>query len=277
MMAEQEAIVHDIRHTRARIEQDVSELRYRFSPEGLVDQTQDKLKDVQEVVMDAIQENSQIISEKAQELGRNVFESVAHNPLPTTLMGVGVGLVIAGSIMAGRSSGHDSHYDPEYYATDGFRYSNDRSNGDSFKDTLSEKASEVGNRASEIGHEVSHQARRAKSSVGRWLENEPLLFGAAAVVAGAALGLLAPSSHVEDEVMGRRRDELVNQAKTKVHEVKAAATEAASEVKTTLQREGAKQGEKVLHAVEDAVSKTAHATEDTIEDSATKVKNAATK
>lgn len=276
-MAEQEAIVHDIRHTRARIEQDVSELRYRFSPEGLVDQTQDKLKDVQEVVMDAIQENSHMISEKAQELGRNVVDSVAHNPLSSTLLGLGVGLVIAGSIMAGRSSSHESHYDPEYYTNDGFRSSSDRSNGDNFRDTLSEKTSEVGHRASEVGHEVRHQARRAKSSMGRWLENEPLLFGAAAVVAGAAIGLLIPSSSPEDEVMGRRRDELVNQAKTKVNEVKTAATEAASEVKTTLQREGAKQGEKVLQAVEDAVSKTAHATEDTLENSAAKVKDAATK
>lgn len=277
MMAEQEAIVNDIHHTRAKIEQDVSELRYRFSPEGLVDQTQDKLKDVQEVIMDAIQENSHVISEKAQELGRNVVDTVSHNPLPTTLVGLGVGLVIAGSIMAGRSSTNDGNYDPELYATDGFRYSSGHSNGNDFTDTLSEKVSEVGHKASEMGHEVSHQARRAKSRLGSWLENEPLLFGAAAVVAGAAVGLLVPSSAAEDEVMGHRRDELVNQAKTKVNEVKAAASEAAHDVKTTLQREGSKQGEKVISAVEDAVSKTAHATEDTLEESADKVKNAATK
>jgi ElaB/YqjD/DUF883 family membrane-anchored ribosome-binding protein len=267
MTTEENVTLQDMAHTRSRIEQDMHELRYRFSPEGLIDQTQDKLKDVTEVVMDAIQGNSQVLSEKAQEFGRNVVETVTDNPWPTTLVGLGVGLVIAGSIMVGRNSENTSAI-AEQYGSDGFAPSNGRLAD--FGETVSETVTETGT-------QVKRQARRTQSRLERWLNNEPLLFGATAVVAGAALGLLLPSSEIEDELMGQRRDELLRQTKAKVDDVRSAAGEAAKEIGATLKSEVSKQSEQVIHAIEDAVVKTAHNTESTVKESADKVKDAITK
>ena len=59
---------------------------------------------------------------------------------------------------------------------------------------------------------ASRQMARANRQVARSYDNEPLLFGALALIGGGALGALLPGTRQEDELMGDYRDQLFDEA-----------------------------------------------------------------
>jgi hypothetical protein len=71
----------------------------------------------------------------------------------------------------------------------------------------------VGEQADYLSQQTQHQMRRAKQGFQTTLEENPLAVGAAAIVAGAAIGLMLPITQKEDELMGETRDRLLHQAK----------------------------------------------------------------
>jgi Protein of unknown function (DUF3618) len=78
-----------------------------------------------------------------------------------------------------------------------------------------------------------HAAKRTKEGLGHFLEAQPLVVGAVALLAGAALGLLLPRTRYEDSVMGKKSDELMSQAKVTVKDVGGAVKETVSSVMQT--------------------------------------------
>ena len=95
--------------------------------------------------------------------------------------------------------------------------------------TVKEKAGEIAHRAGELRGEAKEKARdmrvRAKGSLERNIEENPLAIAAGAAVVGIALGLLFPASRRENELMGATRDRLVDTTKETVRTVKDTATE----------------------------------------------------
>lgn len=95
--------------------------------------------------------------------------------------------------------------------------------GGSLGDTvgqLSDTAGQVGEslagateQVSHAFHDVRDQATRASSSVAHVLENQPLVAGALAFAAGAALGALVPRLPQEDELMGDAADQIKHAVK----------------------------------------------------------------
>ena len=67
------------------------------------------------------------------------------------------------------------------------------------------------------------RAEAARESYQHVLEDNPLILGACAMVAGLAIGLLIPSTQREDEMMGAQRDSLLDQARTIVDNARQAA------------------------------------------------------
>ncbi len=67
-----------------------------------------------------------------------------------------------------------------------------------------------------------HAVRGAYQHV---LEDNPLILGACAMIAGIAIGLLIPATEQEDQLMGAQRDSLLDQARTIVENARAAAVE----------------------------------------------------
>ncbi|TJZ79814.1 DUF3618 domain-containing protein [Paracoccus hibiscisoli] len=59
---------------------------------------------------------------------------------------------------------------------------------------------------------ASRQMAQANRKVAQSYDNEPLLFGALALLGGAALGALLPGTRREDELMGDYRDQLFDEA-----------------------------------------------------------------
>ena len=93
-----------------------------------------------------------------------------------------------------------------------------------------------------LGGQAKQQAQRASSSFDTLLHDNPLAAGAIALVAGAALGLVLPSTKLESEYMGEARAQLGDRAqeiaKDTLEKVQRVAGEAGRALKEEAQHEG---------------------------------------
>lgn len=87
-------------------------------------------------------------------------------------------------------------------------------------DGFSETAGQIGNSIAGATDQVSHafqdvrnQASQATSNIAHMLENQPLVAGALAFAAGAALGAVVPRLPQENELMGEVADEVKDAVK----------------------------------------------------------------
>jgi ElaB/YqjD/DUF883 family membrane-anchored ribosome-binding protein len=75
-------------------------------------------------------------------------------------------------------------------------------------------AGQVADRAGDLGGQVQEGARRVQDQYRQAVIDNPLAVGAVALAAGAAVGLMLPSTHTEDRWMGETRESLVQAAET---------------------------------------------------------------
>ena len=103
------------------------------------------------------------------------------------------------------------------------------------RDRAGEMAGAARDRAGEMAGAARQQASRAQSSLKRAWNDNPLIVGAASAVLGALAGLAVPETEVENQWMGERRDQMVEDVqeavREKVDEVQNAATDAADQLK----------------------------------------------
>jgi hypothetical protein len=202
-----------------------------------------------------------------------ILAVVREHPLPSAVIGLGVGWLLVES--SRRSESRDSRSHRGY---DGYDYDS----GESWKreapsalttakdkvkevagsakeavskaaDTVGEKAEHLKDQALDLGHQTQDKAlqlkRRAKTQVRRvrtgfWetMESNPLLVGAATLALGIVAGLAIPSTDVEDEWMGETRDQLVDQAKELGQEALDKGKEMAGTVADKVKAEAGNQG-----------------------------------
>jgi hypothetical protein len=121
------------------------------------------------------------------------------------------------------------------------------------KEHASELGHEVADRASSLGHQAKdratalrgqakQQARRAKLGFWQTMEENPLMVGAAVLALGVIAGLAVPSTEKEDELLGEKRDRLLEEvkqgAKQAVDKGKHVAEAVAEKVKEEVQQQG---------------------------------------
>lgn len=79
-------------------------------------------------------------------------------------------------------------------------------------------------RAGEVSRDVSRRLRTATSQTttqfDRWMRDNPLAVGVAALAAGAVVGLTVPRTRTEDEMLGASRDALVERASDSAQQLK---------------------------------------------------------
>ncbi len=96
---------------------------------------------------------------------------------------------------------------------------------------VSEGAGHLVHDAGEMGAQVAgqarEQARRMEASLRSTLDSNPLALGAAALAAGALVGMAFPRTRGEDALMGTSRDELMGRARGLAHEAVDAAKDLA--------------------------------------------------
>jgi ElaB/YqjD/DUF883 family membrane-anchored ribosome-binding protein len=83
---------------------------------------------------------------------------------------------------------------------------------------VSDFADTVGETAGEIPQQAGYYVQQGSSQIRRFIDENPLGAGVIAVAAGAAIGLLLPTTEVERQTIGQARDQVVEQAESTVHQ-----------------------------------------------------------
>ena len=84
--------------------------------------------------------------------------------------------------------------------------------------TVGRVADQVGETAGQIPQQAGQIIDQGTGQVRRLIDENPLAAGVVAIAAGAAIGMLVPTTSVERQAIGPKRDQLVGQAETTVND-----------------------------------------------------------
>jgi len=111
---------------------------------------------------------------------------------------------------------------------------------------VQQAAGQVQDTAQHLGSQVQYGAQRARYGLEDALYESPLGVGAIALAVGVAVGLVAPSTDLEDRVMGEARDNVVQKAQDTaqdtLHKAQHVAEQTAEATKETAKQEAKKEG-----------------------------------
>jgi hypothetical protein len=290
-------IEREVQESRAEIEHTLDAIQERLSPGQLVDQALGYFR-----------------GGRGVDFARNLGDSIAQNPIPVTLMGVGLAWMMFSGQRSARDSdrGGSAYWDDEDLepieeryggfadedmsylgaeAESGGGFAEDvKGAGRAAKEKLSglgeqarglgEQARGLGEHARDVGaqarervgragagvaeraHEARERARyhgrRAKQSMLRSLDEQPLVLGAIGLAIGAALGAALPPTETEDELMGEARDKALRQATRAGREGAEKVREAAGAVAAAAREEVSKQGSTLKGSGDEAGKGTSH-------------------
>lgn len=235
----------EIEDTRADMTQTINEIQERLSPENLVGQVKETVRDATlgkvERAMGRVGETLSEVTEPAREMagqvgnvikevGTTVGDQVWKNPIPLALIGLGVGMLVMknyrgqsyGSSSSPRklSQGRRNDYEMEMGDV-GQRRQTQQSMGagtlNQVKDTASDLANrstqtlnDLKNRSTQTLSDLGTKAKNSATRVGSMMRDNPLAAGAVAVAAGTAVGLMIPTSRLETEYIGETGERLVD-------------------------------------------------------------------
>jgi len=204
----------DIEDTRADMSQTLNEIQERLSPENLMDQAKEAVREATigkvEKAMGRFGETLSEVTEPALEMagragnaikeaGTTVGNQMWKNPIPLALIGLGVGMLVMKNY---RGQSYGSSSAPRKLPQ------GQRSNYDALNQ-VKETASDIANRSTQTFNELSTKAKDGASRVGEMMRENPLAAGAIAIAAGTAVGLMIPSTRIENEYIGETGERLV--------------------------------------------------------------------
>ena len=238
----------DIEDTRAEMSQTINEIQERLSPENVMDQVKEKVREATlgkvEKVMERVGETIGEVTEPAREVmgragtaiketGRSAAGVAWRNPIPLALIGLGVGLLVMRKYRGG--NGYDYEYDyndtlrpssssrmrgqmgsqTEYGQTEYGKGQSQYSTRGTFNQ-VKDTASELAHRSTDALNNLGTKAKDTASSIGtsceRLMRENPLALSAVAVAAGTAVGLMLPTTRLESEYIGETSERLVDKA-----------------------------------------------------------------
>lgn len=200
----------------------------------------------------------------------NLGNTVKKNPMPVALLGIGLAWLIASSSAGdgSRATVHEEASESTYPEREGRSRVKEKMEGavstvrdkmsdmsQSIKDrtekvkekvwSAREKASQTrekisgtaagaSQQASRLSIATRHQAQRVKSGVTYLWNEQPFVLAAMGFAIGAVLGMSLPSTHLEDEAMGQKRDQLKEQAKETWEKSKETVKGAAESAQETM-------------------------------------------
>jgi ElaB/YqjD/DUF883 family membrane-anchored ribosome-binding protein len=232
-----EQIRAEIEDTRAEMSQTINEIQQRLSPDVVMDQVKEKVRDATlgkvGRAMDKVGETIVEVTEPAREAmgragtvikdtGTSVADSMWRNPIPVALIGLGLGL------LAMRRFGGNG-YDRMPRSRPRIRRQDVMGQGQNMQsqsmsssasalnlNQVKETASDLANRSTRALTNLSSKAKESASTIGtrfeQALRENPLAVGAVAVAAGTAVGLVLPATKFEHEYIGETSEMLVDKA-----------------------------------------------------------------
>lgn len=277
---ETRAIRADIERTRDRMGETIEVLGERLNPARIKQQVKDNIR---EATIGRVQTMANNARNRVEEGGRGLVATIRENPIPAAMIVGGLGWLLfarrRGDAQVPFEQPVVSDFDPVWAedAHGSVQRAEDgrlaQVSGAAHKvadgasaaahrvaDGASTAASKVAGAASTVGnkvssgfssaaHGVANTARAGTQKVAESLETNPMVLGAIAAGVGLAIGLTLPSTEPEARLMGEKRDELLDRAKTRlsdtrdkvvsaaeriVPEVRGVVTESVKEMKATV-------------------------------------------
>ena len=221
----------DIEDTRADMTQTINEIQERLSPENLVEQVKETVREATigkvERAVGRVGETLSGVTEPAlevagragnaiKEVGTTVGNTIWNNPIPLGLIGLGVGMLVMKNY---RGQSYASSSSPRRFPQGqrtnyamgdvGQPRPAQQSMGAGTLNQVKETASDLANRSTQTLNELGTKAKNSASRFGEIMRDNPLAAGAVAIAAGTAVGLLIPSTQIESEYIGETGERLV--------------------------------------------------------------------
>jgi hypothetical protein len=238
LTAEAENIKGRIKETRNQMGETIDAIQDKLSFSNISGQVTDHVQNAMETAKDAVYDAT---IGKAADFMKNVTNDISsttvvrtakENPLPFILIGLGAGLLAykgyAGTLTPAptrrRLTGYsDRTFEPQQPSTASATRGRLEGIGDSVAttagnamdkvtgtlDTAYAGAGEMVDRASVKAHDLKEAAVDKYQT---YLEQNPLVLGAAVLAAGAAVGMAIPATRYEGELFGEKRNDLLNKA-----------------------------------------------------------------
>lgn len=223
----------DIDRTRAAMDRTVDAIAGKLTP--------------QQLMMEALG----VFKDGSSALATKLVQTAREHPVPATIIGIGIGLLLTESAKGGSSRTSATDFDTRNRNV-GFGGYGDHAAGEpdvrtegfttavkdktaEVKDTVAYGAMEarekVGEKAAQVKQQVAETTEHVRekaanvpvyarqqwhdAQLGFWqtMDQKPFAIGMAALAAGVAAGLTVPSTRKENELMGETRDRLLDQAK----------------------------------------------------------------
>lgn len=202
----------EVNDARSHLDRTLDSIENRFTPGQAIDQTFRYLRN------------------GAGGFAGNFGNAVQNNPIPVTLLGVGLIWLIASDARpeptpdkSGSSAGEafDKAKDKARGVGDKAREIGDRSKGagDNAKDKMrgarertGHAASDARDRMGRMGESGRYQARRAQEGASHLLREHPLAIGVLGLALGVAVAASLPATRREDAAMGQLRDDSLRKA-----------------------------------------------------------------
>jgi ElaB/YqjD/DUF883 family membrane-anchored ribosome-binding protein len=252
---EVEVIAAEIDDTRADLGQTIDEIGRRLEPGNVAREAGQSVRDATTRKVDHMTSGiQQTVDDVRRGDASGIVDTITRNPIPTAMVAVGLGLLFmnrgAQSSRNGNGWSSGSSYGDRYT----YGYGNaspqpwggrtssfdpgaslDRASArvssaaDEAGQSVQQLADDAGRRVQEIGDTVGQTAgqvqdqagwmvRRGTGEARRMFDENPLAVGVVAVAAGAAIGMLVPSTDAEREALGPARDRFVDQAQQQVNQ-----------------------------------------------------------
>lgn len=121
-------------------------------------------------------------------------------------------------------------------------------------DRASHAMSAARSRATDLRYGAADRARRTRGWAEQQMDENPLVLGAAVLALGAVVGSLVPTTRREDELIGPRRDELMDRARGRMREAREVLGATARETLESVKEEAGMQKETLRSTAEDLSS-----------------------
>ncbi len=240
----------DIEQTRAAMGDTLNAIQDRLSPERLKAQAKESIR---EATIGRVEKMARKAGDKAGDTGRGLMEVARDNPVPLALIGIGAGWLLYNAKKRSKRDSHYDRtaigYESAYTGEGAYTAAHDRgiaARAEEAAHKVTEKVSQVGEavkaKAGETAHHVSdmaanvtHRVETIAGSAAHTVsehahrvedtaesaamkardkyEETPWVGAAVAIALGAAAGLAIPGTRREQDLLGKKRDELLSRAK----------------------------------------------------------------
>jgi hypothetical protein len=192
-------IESDIRRTRDRMGEEIDAIVEKLSP--------GRIK----------QRAKEAVSRKTRETSRGLWRTARENPVPTAIVALGISM-----LMRARNKQRDrwNGSPADDWSDEGYGQGYGESRGEKVKERAQELVGQSKEKVEHVAERAAERARRTTNDLQSFFERNPVIAGAAVIVAGAAVGALLPETEKEKGWMGRARDELVDQVRDVAHQAK---------------------------------------------------------